>query len=125
MDKRVRRLEGERLRAQLAELRAASTECLAELAEAESTFRDFNARVDSMREIVREYEELDSRGVPNAQYDAYLETFGRYNDSVSVWQGRADSLENSTERCQIIVGRHNALADSVRRMMEARARSER
>jgi hypothetical protein len=125
MDKRARRLEGERLRGELAELREAATSCVADVAHAESVFRDFNARVDSLRERVRDFESLDTRGVPNAEYDAYLVAFEQYNDSVSAWRGRADSLESDSERCQVIVGRHNALADSVRRMMEARAREQR
>jgi hypothetical protein len=125
MDKRARRVEGERLRAQLAELRASAAECIAGVAQAESAFQDFHARVDSLRARVRDYESMDARGVPGAEYGAYLEAFEQYNDSVSAWQGRADALESGSERCQVIVTHHNSLADSVRRIMEARTRSGR
>jgi predicted nucleic acid-binding Zn-ribbon protein len=124
MEKRGRRLESERIRAHLAALRTASSECVAELSRADAAFRDYRARVDSLRGRIRRYEAMDSRGVPDAQYDAYLDAFEEYNDSVSAWQERADSLEARTESCQEIARRHNALADSARRRMEELARRE-
>jgi chromosome segregation ATPase len=124
MEKRGRRLEGERIRAHLAALRTASSECVAELSRADAAFRDYNARVDSLRGRIRRYEAMDPFGVPDAQYDAYLEAFGEYNDSVSPWQERADSLEARAESCQEIVARHNALADTARRRMEELARPQ-
>lgn len=123
-ERSAERQEVERLRTELAALRAASNECVAVVAEAQGEFEAYNERVDSLREEVRDYEALDARGVPGEEYADYLETFEAYNLSVPGWREQADSLSARREACEALVMRHNALADTIRRLAAARARTE-
>jgi hypothetical protein len=120
-ERRAERREVERLRTELAALRTASNECVAGVAQAQGEFEDYNERVDSLLDEVRDYEALDTRGVPGERYAEYLETFDAYNLSVPGWREQADSLSAQREACEALVLRHNTLADSVRRLAEARA----
>ena len=52
------------------------------------------------------------------EYDAYMESFTLYNDSVDVWQGRVDSLQLKEAACRALVEAHNNLGDSIRRRRE-------
>ena len=65
------------------------------------------------------FEDPEQGGVPYADYEAYLENFERYNDSVEVWQARADSLREKETACRALVEAHNLLGDSIRRRQEA------
>lgn len=108
-----------RMREDLAGLRASAENCQVALSREEEAFQRVRAEVDSLRGEVRDYEALDDRGVPADRYDEYLEVFDRYNESVPVWQERADSLRAHSEACRGAARRHNALADSLRDLLEA------
>ena len=112
----VREVEG--LRTRLAELRSGVGACRAALEREQSVFDRYRASVESLREDVREYETLDERGVPADQYEAYLETFDRYNESLPGWQARADSLQAHDDACRALTVRHNETADSLRESLE-------
>lgn len=94
--------------------RVSADSCRNELAYAETRFRRFDAVVDSLRQEVRGYEALDPRGVPEERYDEYMERFDGYNDSVAVWEARAEALRAADETCRSLVVRHNELADTLR-----------
>jgi hypothetical protein len=64
------------------------------------------------------YEDPDRGGVPQAEYQAYLESFEAYNDSVAAWQSRADSLRAMEAACRALVEAHNVLGDSIRHKQE-------
>lgn len=106
-------------RTDLAIHRAEANACQVALAEEEAAFHEYDERVDSLRGEVRGFEALDDRGVPGQRYGEYLEAYDEYNASVPDWQERADSLQALWEACQEAVHRHNALADSLRRWLEA------
>lgn len=102
------------LRQELALFRAAADSCNDAYAVLEADFRRYEARVDSLREAVRDYESRDPDGVPGEAYPEYLETFDAYNDAVPEWEARTDSLATQRDRCRSLTERHNALADSAR-----------
>lgn len=102
------------LRAELALFRVAADSCTTEYAALEEDFRRYEARLDSLRRAVREFESLDPNGVPGEEYPEYLEAFDAYNEAVPEWGARTDSLEAQHERCESLTEQHNALADSAR-----------
>lgn len=94
--------------------RVAVDSCRNELAYQEMLFHRFDTLVNAMRGEVDAFETLDERGVPEEEYDAYMEAFEGYNDSVDVWEARADSLRATESVCRMLVERHNELTDSFR-----------
>lgn len=102
------------LRTRVYDARIAIDSCRNELAYQEMLFRRFDTLVSSLRGEVDAFEALDERGVPEEEYDAYLEAFEGYNDSVAVWEARADSLRATEAVCRTLVERHNELTDSFR-----------
>lgn len=108
---------GVRLRNDLLRARAAADSCASVLADEEARFRAYDARVDSLRDVVRSFEALDPAGVPADSYPSYLAAFDSYNVAVEGWQARADSLQATWAACTETVERHNELADSVRGIM--------
>ena len=107
------------LRSDVYDARVSADACRNELAYEEMLFRRFNSVVDSLRADVRSYEEEERGGVPEAQYEEYLERFAGYNDSVASWEGRAEALRAMEQSCRDRVITHNALADSLRgRLLE-------
>ena len=62
---------------------------------------------------------LDRRGVEEARYPEYLGTVETYNLSVREWEEAADSLQAVDARCRPMVEAHNALVDSLTRILEA------
>lgn len=111
------RREIEGLRGEIFQSRLAADSCSGSLMLQESRFRDFGAHVDSLREDVRDFEALDPRGVPEEQYEAYLERFNAYNDSVQAWDARVEVLRENEMACRALVERHNQLTDSLRRRL--------
>jgi hypothetical protein len=117
---RNRRLaEMQALRAALDQARFSADSCKVALSWEERGFLDFDRMVDSLRTEMESYEDPDRGGVPQAEYEAYLESFERYNDSVAAWQARADSLRAMEAACRALVEAHNRLGDSIRRRQEA------
>lgn len=112
----------ESLRGDVMAARAGADRCASDLALAESVFRQKNAEVDSLRRAVDTAEEPlpgGGRGVPAEGYDDYLETFDRYNAAVAEWDEQAEDLREREGACRELVERHNLLADSLRRVLEA------
>ena len=110
--------EMQALRASLSEARFSADSCKAALAWEEQGFQRFDRLVDSLRAEVESYEDPTRGGVPYEEYDAYMESFTLYNDSVDVWQGRVDSLQIKEAACRALVEAHNNLGDSIRRRRE-------
>ena len=81
-------------------------------------FFRFNGVVDSLRTEMESFENPEQGGVPEEVYSEYLATFELYNDSVAVWQERADTLQAKDARCRGLVEAHNHLSDSIRILQE-------
>jgi hypothetical protein len=107
------------LSAELIRARAAADSCAAALAAEEGEFRAFDARVDSMREVVRRFESLDPAGVPVDSYARYLAAIDTYNAAAAAWPARADSLRAHWEACRDVTEQYNALLDSLHRLMRS------
>jgi hypothetical protein len=96
----------------------AADSCRTVLGWEQEGFLDFNRVVDSLRANMERFEDPEQGGVPQEIYSEYLESFERYNDSVDVWQERADTLQAKEDRCRALVEAHNQLSDSIRRVQE-------
>jgi hypothetical protein len=118
LERNRRIAEMQALRASLSEARFSADSCKAALAWEEQGFQRFDRLVDSLRAEVESYEDPTRGGVPYEEYDAYMESFTLYNDSVDVWQGRVDSLQLKEAACRALVEAHNNLGDSIRRRRE-------
>lgn len=119
MERNRRIAELQALRAALDRARFSADSCKVALSWEEQGFLAFDRLVDSLRTDVEGFEDPDRGGVPHAEYEAYLESFQRYNDSVAVWQARADTLQMNEAACRGLIEAHNALGDSIRRRQEA------
>jgi len=108
------------LRDALQHARFSVDSCKMYLAQEEQRFLLFDEFVDSLHTQLRSLEDPSQGGVPEARYTEYLEIFERYNDSVAVWENRADALQVSEGVCRDIVLGHNALGDSLRQRLEIR-----
>jgi hypothetical protein len=117
MDNQRTRREIEGLRRGIYTARLAADSCRGSLLLEESAFRDFGSALDSLRGAVRDFESMDPRGVPEAQYRDYMERFNAYNDSVAGWEVRAQTLRDNETACRALVEEHNALSDSLRRRL--------
>ena len=112
--------EVNRLREELYRARAGADRCRASLLNSESSIRELSAAIDDLRDQVDEFEsgEGGARSVPAAQYEEYLETFERYNDSVAVWESREQRLRATEASCRETIETHNALSDSLQRVLQ-------
>ncbi len=106
-----------RLRDDLYRARVASDRCRGGLRTSESALRELGVSIDSMRARVDSFEALDRRGVPADRYPDYLELFDSYNDSVGVWEGRERRLRAAEEACRETIEGHNAISDSLQRVL--------
>ena len=97
--------------------RLAVDSCRMNLSRAEADFRAYQDRVDSLRGRVRAYESLRPDGVPVDSFDAYMKSFGSYNDAVPAWKARADSLRGQWRHCRDLAVAHNQLADTLRNLL--------
>jgi predicted nucleic acid-binding Zn-ribbon protein len=107
-----------RLRDDLYRARASSDRCRNALANSESALRQLSLTIDSLRSRVDSFEAIDGRGVPANRYDEYLELFDSYHDSVTVWEARERRLRESEASCRETIESHNALSDSLQRVLE-------
>lgn len=98
---------------QLREARIVADSCRRALVQEEDDFRRFDARVDSLRGVVSDFEALDERGVPQEEYEEYLTIFDGYNESVDGWQALADTLRRHETECRTLVETHNLMSDSL------------
>lgn len=106
-----------RLRDGLYRARTAADRCRGSLANSQASLEQLDLVVDSMRARVDSFEALDARGVPEAEYDEYLETFDSYNDSVAAWEARARRLRAVDASCRDAIREHNSLSDSLRQVL--------
>ena len=106
------------LRGALDESRFAADSCKMALTWEQERFLSFDQRVDSLRTRMESYQDPDQGGVPQEEYQEYLESFEVYNDSVDVWQSRADRLREQESACRALVEAHNFLGDSIRHRQE-------
>jgi hypothetical protein len=111
--------EMQALRASLSDSRFAADSCKAALSWEQEGFLAFDRMVDSLRTRMESYQDPERGGVPQEEYQEYLESFELYNDSVGVWQLRADGLREKESACRVLVEAHNFLSDSIRRRQEA------
>lgn len=114
--------EVESLRAVMLEARAGVDACFVERDRAQSIFDQTDRVVDSLRAVVDDAEiplPEGGRGVEEARYPEYLGTVETYNLSVREWEEAADSLQAVDARCRPLVEAHNALVDSLTRILEA------
>jgi hypothetical protein len=75
--------------------------------------------VDSLRTAVRGFEDPARGGVPQSQYEEYMESFRAYNESVEIWGARADTLRAHDAACRALVDGHNLLTDSLTFLRDA------
>jgi len=109
-----------RLREALYRARVGADRCRSSLVNSESSLRELSAAIDSLRDRVAEFEigEGTARSVPAPQYQEYLQTFERYNDSVAVWETRERRLRSSEAACRETIETHNALSDSLQAALQ-------
>ncbi len=110
--------EIDRLRTALYSARQASVRCQGSLANSEAGLRAFDDAVRDLRARVDSFEALDPRGVPEADYEAYMESFEGYNDSVAAREGRVQRLRSAEAACRTVIQEHNALSDSLRSVLD-------
>ena len=70
-----------------------------------------------MRARVDSFEALDTRGVAQEQYQAYLETFTAYNDSVDAWGARERQLRAADTSCRNVILEHNSVRDALQQVL--------
>lgn len=112
----------ERLRTLSVELRAlkdSAEACSVALTAEQAEFREYQARVDSMRRRIADLEDIVPDGVPGDSYPKYLATVDAFNAAVPEWQPIADSLAASRLACEARIESHRTLADSVRVLAES------
>ncbi len=105
-----------RLREELYRARVSSDRCQRSLSSSEAALLRLSETIDSLRGRVESYETVDG-GVPAARYDEYLEVFESYNDSVSAWEERERRLRSAEAACRATIEGHNALSDSLQRVL--------
>jgi hypothetical protein len=119
LERRNLQTEVTRLRGELFQARAAAERCRGSLVNSESSLRAFDEVIASMRAQVDSFEALDPRGVPEDRYEAYMESFDSYNDSVAAWEARAGRLRTAEAACRATVERHNALRDTLTAVLDS------
>jgi hypothetical protein len=119
LERNRRIAELQALRAELDSARYSVDSCRTALGMEEARFRRFNRTVDSLKTVVDSFDDPAQGGGPQARYPEYLESFHAYNDSVSLWSERADTLRAHDALCRELVKGHNLLADSLMRFREA------
>jgi len=118
LERSRRSAEMEALRRALDQARYSADSCKLALTFQQEEFLQFDRMVDSLRTETDGFEDPDQGGVPQAEYQEYLENFEFYNSSVESWRQLADSLQASEATCRAIVEAHNHLGDSIRRSQE-------
>ena len=107
-----------RLREALFQARAGSDRCRSSLVNSETSLQELGLTIDSLRSRVDSFETMDGLGVPAGRYDEYLALFDSYNDSVEVWEAREGRLRAVEASCRATIKGHNALRDSLERILQ-------
>ena len=113
-----------RMREDLYRARVASDRCRSSLLTSESSLLALTATIDSLRERVDSFEALGGGQVPADRYEEYLTAFDSYNDSVSTWETRSERLRTAEASCRSVIESHNALSDSIQRVLREAGLSE-
>jgi hypothetical protein len=108
-----------RLRDGLYRARVAADRCRRGLVNSRSAIEDLDLRLDSLRARVDSFEALDPRGVPEAEYDRYLESFGAFNDSVAAYESQAGRVRGQDAACRDVIREHNLLRDSLQTVLRS------
>jgi hypothetical protein len=106
------------LREELYRARMGADRCRNSLVNSESSLQDLGLTIDSLRGRVESFETMDGGGVPANQYQEYLILFDSYNDSVEVWASRERRLRAVEASCRATIQGHNALSDSLQRVLQ-------
>lgn len=106
-----------RLRDELYRTRVAADRCRGSLVTSESSLRALTGVIDSMRSRVDSFEALGRGRVPADRYEEYLALFDSYNDSVAAWETRSERLRAAETSCRETIEHHNAVSDSIQRML--------
>ncbi len=106
-----------RLRDQLYRARVTADRCQRSIASSEGALQEFRLRLDSLKARVDSFEALDPRGVPQEQYDTYMEAFTVFNDSAGSWELREEQLRTADSSCRDVIVRHNALQDTLQTVL--------
>lgn len=109
--------EVNRLRDDLYRARVASDRCRSSLVTSESSLLTLTATVDSLRSRIDSFEALGNGRVPANRYDEYLTIFESYNDSVAAWETRSERLRTAEASCRDVIEGHNAISDSIQRVL--------
>ena len=105
------------LREEIYRSRVASDRCRGSLQTSQAALLELGVAIDSLKRVVDGYETVPGRGVPAQNYDAYMDVFDEYNDSVGVWEGREDRLRTAETACRATIEGHNALTDSLQAVL--------
>ena len=106
------------LREELYRARVGSDRCRNSLVNSESSLQELGLTIDSLRGRVESFETMDGGGVPASQYQDYLVLFDSYNDSVEAWEARERRLRAVEVSCRATIQEHNALSDSLQRVLQ-------
>jgi len=113
------REEIEAARETLRELRTQAEACRAGIRQGEVEFRDYEGEVTALRARIRDLESLHPDGVPGDSYAVYLELVNSFNLAVPDWSEKVDTLQAGWSSCRDVVEAHNAMADSLQRLLDA------
>lgn len=106
------------MRSTVALLRSAADSCRLALEQQHGELLDYNERLGTMRDRVRDLEGLHPRGVPADSYRIYMELFASYNDSAGLWDARVVELRAELETCREMADAHNLALDSLRALLQ-------
>lgn len=106
-----------RLRDELYRQRVASDRCRSSLATSQSSLEILGTTIDSIRGVIDSLEALGGGRVPAEQYEEYLVIFENHNDSVEVWEVRSERLLTAESSCRSVIGRHNAISDTLQAVL--------
>jgi hypothetical protein len=105
------------LRIEMEGFRARIDACLATRARIELRFQGHVRQTAELRAAVDSLEALDPRGVPADRYEEYLLLVERFNIATREWEVLSEELRTYDPRCRELIAEHNALGDSIRRIL--------
>ncbi len=112
------RAQAEAMRDDVRATRAELERCLDEMEELERAFQMQERTTETLRARIEDFEAMDDSGVPGDQYDAYLETVDRFNESLPEWERLGEEYRETAERCRGMARMHNAQVDSLGTFLE-------
>ncbi len=104
----------ERLRETLGGVRSELDACLATRDRSELRFEALARETHRLRQELDSIEAMDSRGVPEEAYGAYLSRIEEYNVAVPDWERQAENLTALALECDSLAQDHNERVESLR-----------